>query len=1081
MGSLLGFRPPQFSEDGAWLPFWLQQEDCDAEASVLGIEQGQSSPEPCVEGHHNCQKHVCNISADEFLGEEGRYTNCHLYLSGDDSSLLTATQSIDNAPQYHLHLSLDCSSVGMPSPCIDAFHVERNEIYSDLHVQNPEVPEPKANNVLNAEQNIDAIACSLVPEFQRTENDMTMKELEEKSRSLKVEKMCDAVVMSCSLAPECDRAPEDQSLEGLDEDSRLVEIEQTDDAVEMSISASEALVIHEVFRTLSSELPVSSVLEAALQLKQARLEVWKDSHETSCNSLLEEEITDTEYCLGSEDIHKENVHDHLEGDNLSVSQVKDTLDSENCGQERKSELVNTSTSQYDHLQGYNLSVSQVKDTLDSESCGQDRKSKPLVVQLPDTERNLHGNDFTNRKMEVHENDHQLKQNTVGSYDCDWHNKSTMGLPSTNMSHQSNPMLHLPGQTEDHNSTEDCSLQANLESHCAKRFEIDGQHYGVSGTVSNRFQSRWFGGWSGNDTNISVPMRPNNIKIIAGHFAGETSYLSESADLAPDENSFVGPKPDEKACIASQSTIPSEGALINRNNQVLLSQDASRFSSPSYVDPLCSVVPCSIPSQNMLSRSALCDDKQVYMEKFFTPGTEHIENLQSNSNLDNKVLSEQISISEASADRPDHSVHKKLISMRSISMRPCYVSSLKNGSLGKTCLLDKSLPPPNLYGSTESVHGFPSGLQTERDSHFLSMKKGSVQHLDHFSSEFSAEANGKQIEGSQTVAEIPTHPNLLKLQLIHENQNITSSGTIKRVRFAEIETKVANGEKRLKQQITSNACHTVRASKCLRPSRSHFESRAQNKKGTLTNCQAKFVKMLFQSMKFLLTGFPKQKLKRIEDLIRKYGGTVLTDIPFGNKRKRSSRHREQALPIVLCPKKLQTMKFLYGCAVGALMVKAKWLTDSIAASSLLPPEQYMILRKSFGGSLQTEILLRGSSNYIFDGVGIMLHHGSKRNCTGIAKVIEHGGGRVLKTLQKLVLSLDAAEISLGFIVTEDGSWTSRHLKQCALEKKIPIMSVQWIVNSLHAQKLLPFTEKKDVVPLPLIKLPDTCSIGWSHEI
>lgn len=40
--------------------------------------------------------------------------------------------------------------------------------------------------------------------------------------------------------------------------------------------------------------------------------------------------------------------------------------------------------------------------------------------------------------------------------------------------------------------------------------------------------------------------------------------------------------------------------------------------------------------------------------------------------------------------------------------------------------------------------------------------------------------------------------------------------------------------------------------------------------------------------------------------------------------------------------LQTLKFLYGCAVSAMMVKAKWLTDSIAASSLLPPERYALL-------------------------------------------------------------------------------------------------------------------------------------------
>lgn len=95
---------------------------------------------------------------------------------------------------------------------------------------------------------------------------------------------------------------------------------------------------------------------------------------------------------------------------------------------------------------------------------------------------------------------------------------------------------------------------------------------------------------------------------------------------------------------------------------------------------------------------------------------------------------------------------------------------------------------------------------------------------------------------------------------------------------------------------------MRAAKCLTLSNS--ESRAQNLKGCLTNCQANFgKKLLFQSMKFLLTGFPKQKEKRIEGLIRKYGGTVLSDIPSENQRKRGSRLRAQEFPVVLCSKKV----------------------------------------------------------------------------------------------------------------------------------------------------------------------------------
>lgn len=36
--------------------------------------------------------------------------------------------------------------------------------------------------------------------------------------------------------------------------------------------------------------------------------------------------------------------------------------------------------------------------------------------------------------------------------------------------------------------------------------------------------------------------------------------------------------------------------------------------------------------------------------------------------------------------------------------------------------------------------------------------------------------------------------------------------------------------------------------------------------------------------------------------------------------------------------LQTTKFLYGCAVNAPILKVKWLADSVAAGSVVPPEK-----------------------------------------------------------------------------------------------------------------------------------------------
>ena len=41
--------------------------------------------------------------------------------------------------------------------------------------------------------------------------------------------------------------------------------------------------------------------------------------------------------------------------------------------------------------------------------------------------------------------------------------------------------------------------------------------------------------------------------------------------------------------------------------------------------------------------------------------------------------------------------------------------------------------------------------------------------------------------------------------------------------------------------------------------------------------------------------------------------------------------------------------------------------------------------------------------------------------------QHGGGQVFKSLQRLVQNLDAEKISVGTIIAEDESMTSRHLR------------------------------------------------------
>ncbi|XP_065865516.1 uncharacterized protein [Euphorbia lathyris] len=181
-----------------------------------------------------------------------------------------------------------------------------------------------------------------------------------------------------------------------------------------------------------------------------------------------------------------------------------------------------------------------------------------------------------------------------------------------------------------------------------------------------------------------------------------------------------------------------------------------------------------------------------------------------------------------------------------------------------------------------------------------------------------------------------------------------------------------------------------------------------------------------------------------------------------------------------PGNLQTTKFLYGCAVNAVILKVKWLADSIAAGSRLHPEKYMILGNragtpyaEFGKSYHYE-----NSRRILDRVGIMLH-GKPSFCTKLALIIKHGGGQVFKTLQRLFQRLDGDKISVGAIIAEDDNKVSRHLKHCASERKLAILPASWIAKSLHLGTLLSLKEKEDI---PVLRAPHLAmTLDWSQEI
>ncbi|CAK8565022.1 unnamed protein product [Lathyrus sativus] len=142
----------------------------------------------------------------------------------------------------------------------------------------------------------------------------------------------------------------------------------------------------------------------------------------------------------------------------------------------------------------------------------------------------------------------------------------------------------------------------------------------------RFRSCWLGGWAYIVPDERLPVLKHDPKCLR-----ETSFLTESADIVPDESSCVL-KHDPKCAISSQLSMPCEVSHNKPDDDVLHSQDVVRCSNLSLIDPLCSVVPCSIASEHEYYKALI--DRENDME-YFSPLVSDFEadKCQRNTTLD----------------------------------------------------------------------------------------------------------------------------------------------------------------------------------------------------------------------------------------------------------------------------------------------------------------------------------------------------------------------------------------------------------------------------------------------------------------
>ncbi|XP_050232068.1 uncharacterized protein LOC126680860 isoform X2 [Mercurialis annua] len=963
----LGFRRPQFSEDLAWLPAWLQN--------------------PLTESSANQTKETLtnsSIDLEPFSREDCRNNNFKLHLSGDyDASQISTSPSPRNVVHFCLRLSLDGESQESKS--------------HDLNMSQPLGQRTEASAGSLQERLCPSKAVGDVHLQSPSQN--------EEIGGRNGEHLC-ATPSSLTYCKD--------NLE------RRIKDADVNDAIELSIAASEALVIHELMGSASTSEVVSTgaILEAALQVKQARLEALEGVN-----------------CCSSDGIDEIDVLSDLD-DSIMENALLD---------------VGISFSDADDRRACDSDVSQVKDT--PVDCHYDHNIGSKHVQ-----------------QVVH---------------CDnIPNDSALGLDNFKTGSLLGP---LPNELTDATSQipvvakspVDVTLSPDqISENCEEEEE-------KCSSVAHNFRSRWLGGWTVKGAEASANLKRRDTKCVPNFFDYETSFLSESA---ADANSFVQ-KCVTGSKIASQSSIPFEGVLNKADAGVSFFEEV-RSSNQSLVDPLCSVVPCSISSaiaNSLLTQNK--DDREVDAKCSSTKSEFRIENFQRMSNISQEsscVNKEAMPTNTGEYCRAP--VRRHLASLKTYStLLPKHKNLLKgqkvdqnellpsehvgewislNGSFDQRNIKPLTYEFQNLVDrdhtqnqeinvSTCPVPNYDEPAKdAERQLQYSGKKRSPlvlnrrtrcrVQPSEHIVRNILADRQPEQIVAQGTLSNSlqgkAFQKRKYKSQSAHSPPNVLG----KRVTFAEVEIELQQTNKSLKPQASQKNFSAIRANKRSKTSKMRSESRTQDVKSLFTGHTKDAKRLIFHGQQFLLTGFSSQKEREIVGLIQDHGGMVLLDVPSppsNYRAKRNARSDFQHHPIIICPKKLQTTKFLYGCAVKALIVKVKWLSDSVAAGSAVPPEKYMILSNRSGLPYTRfgKLSHHGETKRTFDSIGIMLH-GKHSFCTKLAIIIKHGGGQVFKTLQRLLQSLDTEKILIGAIVAEDESRASRHLRHYASERKIPMMLV-----------------------------------------
>ncbi|ONK78505.1 uncharacterized protein A4U43_C02F19490 [Asparagus officinalis] len=1030
-----GYHSPQFSEDVAWLPAWLQPYQLPALGDGAKDEHtiSQISSKKLV----SLPKHTTDGQAKHFFTrDDGKYSGFHLYLSGDGNSSAGTVLSSSEEPQFHLHLSSLGDSQLSASQLNGTSHTGSHKTNQDLQVKNiHKIPDIKDDSI-----------CQHKVEAEASPSDSSMRNK--------------STIPPKQISRQLIKADQ-QNQTRLHEKPDAGNICDADinDAVELSIAASEAVVISDMVASSfkSENFPAAAILEISLRLKQAREKFCLDTLE-GVSSFLGNKHIDDDLLSDLDDNIMAEAFDDV---GISLTQIVETPDdshySEKPLQPNSSHDMEEQISESHFVFEEETQGNKMKD--DGVSMGS--KSKYLALYPLPLQ--------------------QIKRSAFIPLDCI---KSCL---------KSQPIVDVWNLQQKTDARKQTGPLEDRENH-------------KDGKASQL----------GNAT-----MRKN-----MGVFNKETSFISESMDEMNERPSKQIAEAEPE--LVASSSIPSQHSYrcLHRESERsipeghILSQDLVRSSS---FDPFCSLVPCSIPSENV-PISGDAEPKGVV-------STQELNEKITLSDVQEtplKALTERpLILSKNSVDVPVAPSRKQLNSLRKYSTVMPDGNNYKSPSQSKvkqflqfssdernnTCFTSNEPDAEISLNSMEcmDVNGSKDNPVNRRKDQYEASGSPDVGEVNDDDFIHDHEDIGapiilnnkkrrlracKEILNCDVEEEISEKSSLKIRKCKEQNSRKSSlrnhspnkqSLKSKKVKFSEVRTSIdrVKSSNRLQPE---HQTHGARHRSSKRVKESILSNKCISRKENYNHLTFQHIVgekgMVFQGLEFLLTGFSRQKEKELEALIRQYGGYILMNIPPETSDVRNKRRAELAqfkLPIVLSPKKVQTSKFLYGCATNTWMLNAHWLVDSIHAGSLLPPGKFMT--RSFKGCESHQLRIGepfclNSHVFIFERVGFMLN-GKVSFCTKFSKIIKHGGGKVFKSLQRLVQSLKNGTNTVGFVLVENEDNVSRHLKHCALENSLQTVPASWIVNSLFSGKLLPL-KKERYAPLHRIKMP-TFSLCQEYDM